>query len=258
MRVARHVALALLLLHGSLWSGPVAGASAQSQEVRLAAAAREFFAQGIAFADKSQWAEAADRFRRALSIRESSVIAFNLASSLEELGELVEASELLYGIDADTTADPALRQSARALLGDIKPRLASLTVTVANSRSQAQVLLDGLSLSPVQLGVAIPVDPGAHVVVYQRGDSVVQRDELQLSEGQAHVLTIGSARAPSPAEVAALAQQQREADSLADNDPPVTQRWWFWAGVGTILAGTVAAITIATLSGDNQRLPTGP
>ena len=48
-----------------------------------------------------EYAVGIEHFRRALALRSSPVIAYNLASALEHLGQLVEASELLRGIASD-------------------------------------------------------------------------------------------------------------------------------------------------------------
>jgi len=248
--------LALLLLVAA--SAP-RGGLAQDSDVRLAAAARDFFAQGLRFADKSQWEQAADRFRRALTIRYSPVIAFNLASSLDELGELVEASELLYRVEADEEADEALRQSSTRLLGSIRKRLAQLTVLAEGRPGDSTVTLDGLRLPDVQLNAPFPVDPGHHEVVLLRGQHTLAREQVELAAGGKAEVSLAPARVPTPAELAALemANQNRVA---GDDEPPLTERWWFWAGVGTAIAGVVTIVTIAALSGDSQRamLPTQP
>ncbi|MCC7535187.1 MAG: hypothetical protein IT379_03195, partial [Deltaproteobacteria bacterium] len=54
-----------------------------------AAAARELFREGVGFSDRSEWAPAADRFRRALALRNLPVIAHNLGVALARMGRVV-------------------------------------------------------------------------------------------------------------------------------------------------------------------------
>ncbi|MDD9945355.1 MAG: hypothetical protein OXU20_30205 [Myxococcales bacterium] len=254
----RGLALALVLqaLLASLVVGPYLprSALAQTSDVQLAAAARDFFAQGLRFADKSQWDQAADRFRRALTIRYSPVIAFNLASSLDELGELVEASELLYRVEADEEAEATLRQSATQLLDKLRPRMSLLTVRLGPHVSKGVVTLDGSALPDVQIGAPFPVDPGDHELVLVQGSRTLAREQVKLKAGAKVEVSLKPARAPTPSELAALEMANRDR-VRKHREAPITERWWLWAGMGTALASVVAIVTVAALSGASQRAP---
>ena len=96
------------------------------------ASARELFEQGVALAERGDWVAAEDRFRRALSLRNSSVIAYNLASALCEQGKLVEASELLHRVLADdkivvTQTDKGVISQPSALNEEILGSIEKLT-----------------------------------------------------------------------------------------------------------------------------------
>ncbi|HMI90773.1 MAG TPA: hypothetical protein VK509_05385, partial [Polyangiales bacterium] len=85
----RIMLVSCLLTAAALTAAP---ARAQSEDASRAASARALFEEGVTFADQGHWDEASDRFRRALALRDSAVIAYNLASALQETGHLVEAS----------------------------------------------------------------------------------------------------------------------------------------------------------------------
>lgn len=221
--------------------------SAQSQEALLEASARAFFREGVALADEGRMVEAADRFRRALSIRYSPVIAYNLASMLEEQGELVEACDLLRRVEADEGADDALRASAKQLVVAMEPKLARLTIHIHGSVRAPVVHLDDIELMPVQLGAPIPVDPQAHTLRLHAGQRLLEERALSLGEAESLVVTLGAPAALSPAAVAAASQAgQRERDM---REGSVVRSPWFWAGVGVVVVGAVAVAGYLILSG---------
>lgn len=224
-------------------------------DVRLSAAARQFFAQGLAFADRGDWTQAVDRFERARQIRPSAVIGYNLALSLAELDRVLEASELLHAMESDLDADAELLSSTRRLLARVAPRLASLTVTLdPNVGTRYAVFLDGAPLLAVELGAPIPVDPTAHEVTLRRGRQVVRRYAVEASPGARLEVAVALPEALSRAAMAARLRAQAEQAARVADAPPITDRWWFWTGVGVVVAGAVTAVTVATLTGPDQRL----
>lgn len=128
-------------------------------------AARHLFEEGQAAADAGRWREAADKFRRAISIKDTPGLRFHLARAQAEHGALVEAlveydraRELLdQGIKAPDVE--RLLPEARAKL---KARLGQLVVSLPQGVSELSVELDGKPVTPTVLGVPLPVNPGAH------------------------------------------------------------------------------------------------
>jgi tetratricopeptide (TPR) repeat protein len=60
--------------------------------------------------------------------------------------------------------------------------------------------------------------------------------------------------APSPGETAAQADGARpydDARTRADDDSAVTERWWFWTGVGAVVIGGTALALALALGGDD-------
>ena len=113
--LGRAACLAMLY---SLLSAPDAGAQAPRSapaEATLAASARAFFQQGLQFADEEKWGLAVDRFGRAMAIRRSPVIAYNLAASLGQLGSVIEAAELLREVEETAGEGTELYDKARRL-----------------------------------------------------------------------------------------------------------------------------------------------
>jgi hypothetical protein len=224
-----------------------------------AAAARTLFQEGVELADASRWPEAADRFRQALTLRESPVIAYNLASALRQLGRLVEASSLLRGIADDAGADPALRASATTALADITPRIGRLTIEAEGLEPGDHIAIDDQAVPGAQLGVAISVDPGSHIVTARRGDRVLYREPLIVFEGTSRELTLQLARSPAPRDAAkSVASAERARSFGGALDKPRADRasssnvpWWLWAGAGALLVGAVAMAAVVASNGDS-------
>jgi len=226
---------------------------AQSQQVSLAASARAFFKQGLRLADKGRTTEAADRFRRAMAIRYSPVIAFNLASMLEIENQLVEACELLYRVENDDEADQSLRESAHRLQSDIEPRIAHLTVTIDASVPDGTVKLDDMTLIPAQLGAPVPVDPTPHHIQLLRNSVIVEHHELALAPSADEFVHLGAPIVAAPQHVAAASQlastaTRRPAPARESRDGLVYSPW-FWTGVGGVVVGVVILVAVLTLSG---------
>ena len=211
----------------------------------LAASARAFFHDCLKFADEKQWQQAADRFRRALSIRWSPVLAYNLASVMDETGQLVEAIELLHRVELDDSAGPEQQRSARELRERMQPRLGRLTIELKPPADDVAVQLDGQPLNAVQLGAPIPADPGAHRVRVLRDGALVEEKATEVEAGQQQRIVVASKRVPTPAEVALAAQKRAELLQAAEAD--VTETWWFWASVGSVAAGAIATALILSL-----------
>jgi hypothetical protein len=225
---------------------------AQAEDAARAASARSLFEEGVALADQGHWQEAADRFRRALALRDSAVIAYNLASALQEIGQLIEASELLRKVRADQAADEELRKSASTALAAIEPRIARLSVQVRGQQTGDRVRLDARELLPAELDVALPIDPGAHTLRVERGEQTMAERALTIAEGQSQTVVLEiAAPAPTPREVAVAAPPvtPREPAHTSEAEPPLTGRWYFWAGVGAAAVGIGVVVAVLASSG---------
>lgn len=233
----------LLALLG--WCAPTASAHAQD-DAQAALSARTLFEEGIALADQRDWAAAEERFRRALSLRKSPVIAFNLASILHQRGEHAEAARLAQGVTDDPNAPDQLRQNARELLADLESSVATLTVRTQGGAETYHVTLDHQELPASELGIPRFLEPGPHVVAAHADDRVIDQEQVTLSAGQDHEVMLDLHVAPTPEQVATLAAAESNGSELtrADSEPAVTETWWFWTGVG---AATVGAVVVGVL-----------
>lgn len=212
-----------------------------------AAVVRALFEEGVGFSDRGAWAPAADRFRRALALRNMPVIAHNLGVALARMGRVVEASEVLRGVTRDPTASAQVRQAAQLELDQALPRMGRLTVVVEGEPEGAVVTLDGRPLQAALFDVARPIDPGRHVVRATRGDEEVAREEVTIAEGRSESITI-DVGAADIGDLGGGARGRRRRSSGGG----VLSQWWFWTVVGVVVVGAgTAAIVVGTSGGDD-------
>ncbi|MBI2894836.1 MAG: hypothetical protein HYY06_14875 [Deltaproteobacteria bacterium] len=227
----------------------VAGAQPSEEDT---AAARVLFEEGRRLASEESWSEAADRFRRALSLRASPAIRYNLAVALEHIGKLVEASEQLRLAAREAPERDPARRPAEQLLASIGPRIGRLTVYVEADLAGAEVLLDGRPLAAALFGVATPVDPGVHVVTVRRGAAERSR-EVEISEGGEARLTAPELPASPAAGTSRPGFVAGPASDRRDEPAPVGQGGVSWplvlAGAG--LVGGGVAVDLAPSSARN-------
>lgn len=197
-------------------------------DAQRTAIARALFEEGLALADRGAWPEAADRFRRAHGVRSSPPIRFNLAHSLSRIGRVVEAVEMLHGVEGDVQAAPDVRASARELRARLERRLGRLHVEVSGAPDDARIVLDETELPPEAAGVAFPVDPGAHSVRLMSGSSEIDAEDVEVREGGEVRVTLGTGAGDESSEGSVLGEL------------------WFWAAVGLVAASVaVAALIVA-------------
>lgn len=225
-----------LCLGLALLGAPGAVHGQAADPVRDRAAARALFEQGVAAVDRGDLAEAEDRFRRSLAVRESTSGAFNLAMVLVQRGALVEAQELFRTVATTADAPASIRAEARGEASRIEPRLAHVTVAL-EAQGEVTVELDGRALSSATIGVPLPVDPGVRTVVARRSERTVFERTVELEEGgEARVVV-----APPTPDAAARSVLSSEAEPAAPGGDAGSDDGWVWGIViGAVVAGLLA------------------
>lgn len=208
------------------------------------AVARALFRQGVEQVDGGHWEEAADLFRRSLSLRESAVVSFNLGTALVHTGALVEASELFRRTARDAEAPARLQEAANRELSAIQPRIGRLTITVEGPLDGVQIALDERVVPAGMVGVAAPADPGDHVLVARRGGEEVARAEVSVAEGAAASVALTVPPAP-------IVADPEEAAHTVVGDPettePIPTGGDDTALVIGLVAGAVALVAVAII-----------
>jgi hypothetical protein len=174
---------------------------AAAEPTRDPAAAQLLFEKGKRALDDGNVDTACAYFAESLRLDFGVGTLFNLATCEERQGKVASAwQHLREGIDqlppGDRRQAPAEEQAR--LLERRAPRL---TVRLSpNAPADTRVFRDGVELSSVSLGTALPVDPGAHHVVVEAAGRSARAIDMTLREREAQEIVVepGPLLDPSP------------------------------------------------------------
>lgn len=144
--------------------------TASAQTAEETAAARSLAKQGVTAFNEERYLEAADFFVRAESLVHSPVHLLYEARARKRIGQFVKAQEAYIKILREDFSDDApavfhdAKRSAKSEIKELEGKLASLTVNLVGTETEAQVLLNGRVVPPALVGVAMPLDPGDYTL----------------------------------------------------------------------------------------------
>jgi hypothetical protein len=162
------------------------------------AAATTLFQEGRDAAKKGDYTTACRKMEDSFRIDPAVGTLLNLADCREHLGHLASAwqrfQEAAEKLGPSDDRLPAVKQRIAALA----PRLPKLVVTLApGAPPDTRVTRDGRPLADASLGAALPVDPGAHVIVASAPGREERRYPIDAGEGRTeHVVVEPGAPVP--------------------------------------------------------------
>lgn len=224
-------------------------AAAQGSEAERSAAARALFQEGNSLLQAEAWAEAADRFERALALRQSPQITYNLTTALVALGQLVRTTELLRALERADDTPEAVVTAAAARRAEIAPRIGRLTIRAPGDRADVVLEMDGRTLAWAMVGVELPADPGRHALRAVRGDRTLDEAEVVVPEGGAAAATLDLQSVPTAVEVARGTGPEEPVLVPPTEEPK--RRWWIGVIVGVVVAGAAVGLAVG-LTRDSQ------
>lgn len=169
---------------GLLW----VGVSCAEPSAADRATARALAAEGYQALQDKDFAKATDRFSRADALVHAPTLMVDWARSLVGMGKLVEAQERYEQIVREGVEPRSPKSWQRALadavaeLGQLKPRLAWITISVSNG-DDAHVTIDDAPVPPAAIGVRRAVNPGSLQVRVQAKGFLSQTKTVELREG---------------------------------------------------------------------------
>ena len=187
-------------------------------------AARAQLQRGYSLKQSGKCAEAIPYFIESIRLDRQPKALIHLADCERETGKYVSAEEHLVAA-RDLGRELSLSgfvKLAEERLSELESHLPKLTLRLAaNTPLDVIVTRDGVTLAPLSLGVALPVDPGAHDVRV-RGGGFERRYSVELRDGEAKELEITSAGGepiasptPEPARAPAVAPTPPQAPARA-------------------------------------------
>lgn len=146
---------------------------AQAQQ-RDPTAADALFRDGRALLKEKNYAAACPKLAESYRLDPAPGTLFNLAQCEEGRGRLASAHERWQGLIDTLTAAGKLADerlpAARERVAALGPKVPRLTIKIKSSAPPETVVLrDGVELRGAGLNVALPVDPGEHVIVARAG-----------------------------------------------------------------------------------------
>jgi hypothetical protein len=205
MRATGLLALACLVLAATL--GLEQRVHAQARD---AAAGEALFQEGRRLMKAGDFAAACPKLEESLRLDPALGTLVNLASCEESQGRTASAWQHWREAIEQLPAGDKRRATAVARAGALEKLLARLTIATGGELPpEAEVKRDGVRLGRASLGLALPVDPGRHVVVVSAPGHEPREYELTLKAKESQSLTV---------EVGAEVKVARPAD-------PTPERW---------------------------------
>jgi hypothetical protein len=245
------VAVATALLLGS---SVVLGATPEGR-----AAAKQHLARAEELKKQGKLAEACTELGEVERLDSKLPTLLELAECTENTGKLVEAEVLWTSARDRAKKDekPQSRARAESRLAAVQKRVARLTLQLApNAPAGMQVLLDDAALEAAALASALPVNPGAHVVVVKLAGHDDAKYAVKLGDGESQSLPI-AAGSPSTGKVAAAPVPPAAAPAPApaaptqvtvDASAPAAQAapfgWWTGPHKAGVISGLVGLAAI--------------
>ena len=170
----------------------LAGGSAGAQTADELNKARTMFREGVALSAANNWAGALAKFKQVAQVKMNAQVAFNIAECEEHLGKLTSALgnyRLAQSEAASSNAkDVAAQVDGR--ISALEERIPKLTIKRGEGAETATIELDGVELGSTQIGTAIQVDPGPHVVVAKVDGKEKARETANVPEKETKAVTI--------------------------------------------------------------------
>jgi hypothetical protein len=263
----RRTLLFLFALTGTVLVAPRASRAQTKDDIARADA---LFNAGKALTDAGQFADACAKFAESKRLAPGLGVTLYLADCYEHMGRTASAWTQFRSAEGQARERNDKRADvARARAQALEAKLNRITITVAPTipRAGLSVLRDGLPVEQEELGLAVPVDPGDHVVVVaapghatrtlrahvgpESPAATVNVDTLEdgppaagAATPAAGAATPAPAGTPAPAETSGATSGPSGASAELPGEPPTSEdrgatRRWIGISVGA--AGLVAA-----------------
>jgi hypothetical protein len=237
-------------------------ANAQTSEPSAAdlESARELYRQGKDLRQKGDLRGALERFKAAHGYGQTPVTGLELGKAHLQLGELVEAREVLLSIarlkvaSDETEKSAAARTEAAELADQIRTRIPTINVKVSGVKPDATVTVsvDGANAPVVSLSATRRVNPGDHAIVVHAADREEKRS-LALAESESKDIDVAFTDASPKIATEGDTAKPAKAPDTAEGKRPIHVVTWVGLGVG-VAGVVVGSITGAVALGKASRV----
>ena len=167
-------------------------------------AAKKLAQQAAKHEKKGRYDKARDAYRQALELDDAAKYRVRLAVVEAQLGNLLEAAQMLRDVESSSNAGAADKKNAEAERAAIEERTPKLELALPSGFS-GSVSVDGEELDSGSRKSPLALNPGSHRV-HAEADGYLAFDEnLELKEGESKKLSVEleaerSDEAPAPAD----------------------------------------------------------
>jgi hypothetical protein len=208
--------------------------------------ARELMKRGNQLRAAQDLEGALEAFRAADAIMHVPTTGFEVARSELQLGQLVEARDVLMRVERipaspdEPQAFKEARDYARQLDVEIGPRIPRIRLSIEGAAEGVAVTIDGESVPSAALDIPYAADPGKHAVAARTPDGRAAAQEVTLEEGEEReVLLVLPGESPAPPPPPAS-----KAPVATPRAAPSDRHALAWVAFGT--AGGAAVVGAAT------------
>ena len=239
-------------------SGATLTPPVHAQSASEIAAAKQWFTDGLALEEKGKFAEALERFQRALEVKKTPQIQFHVGLCQLKTGALVEAMVSLGRATelARAEGNTQVEGAAEGELTALRPRVPSLELGLKGTTKPSELSLDGAPLSPAAFEAPIPVNAGTHQLVAKFETGQVKRS-FKVAEGERAKVELEAPAAGTQPEPVAPPVSPTPAPAPAP--PPVpdkpaqsTSSVLPWVFVGGGVVATLGGFYMWKLRGDKK------
>lgn len=245
------IVLGLTVFGGLLAAEP---AWAQPATAEVGSAAKALFDDGRKLMAAGKTAEACPKLEASLRLLPGIGTLYNLAECYEKLGRTASAWTLFRDVVAQTTAAHQIEraQAARERVRTLDPILTRMVIHAPDPVKGLNITRDGVEAAKPMWGVAVPVDPGDHVVRATAPDAQ-QWEETVHAEGRGALIavTVPTLAPLRPAPLAVLPSPPSESPEsvLVPAPPPASEApasgsaWRAPVGMGGVVLGALGVGT---------------
>ncbi|XXX72678.1 hypothetical protein WMF30_34020 [Sorangium sp. So ce134] len=229
----------------------LAEGKASAQDLAVAEA---LFIKGVADLEAGNYDAACPALAESHRIDPRPGTLFALADCQDKAGKLATAATLYSDyLLATDQLQPAQRlrhdrriDAAKARRAELASQIPELTLALPPpAPAGVRVTRDGADVDPAALGVALPMDPGEHVVTFRIDDGPVVEERISLAAGEKKTLEIDLRRAEKRADSKTERPAAPSAPQGSSAQAPLAGRTLSGRRVGALVAGSVGVAGLA-------------
>jgi hypothetical protein len=230
------------------------------EDAQARAGARTAATQGLKALQEGRYQDAVDLCTRAESLMHAPTHLLLIARAQTKLGHLVEAQEAYIKIERDRLDPKAPRAfvDAQAAAADeraaLAPRVPTMKVTLEGADPKdVELTLDGNAFPAALVGMASPINPGAHTLAAKSPSATADPVTVSIAEGARESVTITmkpNAAPEAEAEASAPAAGESPPEEPGSGNAGLKAGGWIGLGIG--VAG-LAAGTFFVIKNHNDR-----